>query len=122
MSAAIEAWTTLDPTHGFSFEITSMEGSGLIQRRVLIAALEAEQAAVQSGSNKAQSALTPAQLRIPRTSPEPGRLVRMDVKPRRKHVMLNRWRAVHRGGLGPTSFASRANCRSGPRSGRAGSV
>jgi hypothetical protein len=87
-SAALEAWTTLDPVHGFSFEITSMEGSGLIQRKVLIAALEAEQAAVQSASNKAQSALTPANYEFLGTTPEPGRLVRMDVKPRRKHVML----------------------------------
>jgi hypothetical protein len=88
MSAAIEAWTTLDPIHGFSFEITSMEGSALIQRKVLIAALEAEQMAVQSGSNKSQSALTPANYEFLGTSPEPGRLVRMDVRPRRKHVML----------------------------------
>jgi hypothetical protein len=88
LSAAIEAWTTLDPIRGFSFEITSMEGSGLIQRKVLIAALEAEQMAVQSGSTKAQSALTPANYEFLGTSPEPGRLVKMDVKPRRKHVML----------------------------------
>ena len=88
MRAAIDAWTTLDPVHGFTFEITSMEGSPLIQRKVLIAALEAEQMAVQSGSNKAQSALTPANYEFLGISPEDGRLVKMDVRPRRKHVML----------------------------------
>jgi hypothetical protein len=88
MHAALEAWTTFDPVHGFSFEITSMEGSPLIQRKVLIAALEAEQMAVQSASNKAASALTPTNYEFLGISPEEGRLVRMDVRPRRKHVML----------------------------------
>ena len=88
MHAALEAWTTLDPVRGFSFEITSMEGSPLIQRKVLIAALEAEQMAVQSASNKAASALTPTNYEFLGISPEEGRLVRMDVRPRRKHVML----------------------------------
>jgi hypothetical protein len=88
MHAAIEAWTTLDPIHGFNFEITSMEGSALIQRKVLIAALEAEQMAVQSASNKSQSALTPANYEFLDISPDEGRLVKMDVRPRRKHVML----------------------------------
>jgi hypothetical protein len=88
MHAVLEAWTTLDPVRGFSFEITSMEGSPLIQRKVLIAALEAEQMAVQSASNKAASALTPSNYEFLGISPEEGRLVRMDVRPRRKHVML----------------------------------
>jgi hypothetical protein len=88
LRATIEAWTTLDPVRGFSFEITSMEGSALIQRKVLIAALEAEQMAVQSSSNKAQSALTLANYEFLGISPEDGRVVKMDVRPRRKHVML----------------------------------
>src|SRR5690348_9464713 len=40
MSATIEAWTSLDPSRGFTWEITKAEGSGLIQKRVLIKALE----------------------------------------------------------------------------------
>lgn len=87
MSASIDAWTTLDPVHGFTYEITSMEGSGLIQKRVLIAALEAEQKAVES-ANKAQSALTPANYEFLDVSPVDARLVKVDVRPRRKHVML----------------------------------
>ena len=90
MKASIEAWTTLDPLHGFTFEVTKAEGSSLIQKKVLIAALEAEQSAVQSAVNKTQSALTPANYEFLDVSPLSldGRLVKVDVRPRRKHVML----------------------------------
>lgn len=87
MRASIDAWTTLDPVHGFSFEVTAGEGSGLIQRRVLIAALEAERDAVK-GPDRVQSALTPANYDFLDISSEEGRLVKMDVRPKRKHVML----------------------------------
>jgi hypothetical protein len=87
MSASIDAWTTLDPTGGFTFEVTASEGSGLIQRRVLIAALEAERDAVKA-TDRGQSALTRANYDFLDISPEDGRLVKMDVKPKRKHVML----------------------------------
>jgi hypothetical protein len=87
LRAAIEAWTTLDPVQGFSFEITSEEGSAIIRRKVLIAALQAEQMAVGK-SDRAQSALTPANYEFLGISPESDRLVKMDVRPRRKHVML----------------------------------
>lgn len=90
MRASLDAWTTLDPVHGFTFEITKTEGSALIQRKVLIAALEAEQMAVQSATNKAQVALTPANYEFLGISPLDERLVRVDVRPRRKHVMLVR--------------------------------
>ncbi len=87
MRASLDAWTTLDPVHGFNFEITSEEGSSIIRRKVLMAALEAEQAAARS-SDRAQSALTPANYEFLGISLENDRLVKMDVKPRRKHVML----------------------------------
>ena len=87
MSASIDAWTTLDPVNGFNYEITSAEGSGLIQKKVLIAALEAEQKAVGS-ANKAQSALTPANYEFLDVMPLDAHLVKVDVRPRRKHVML----------------------------------
>jgi hypothetical protein len=88
MSASIAAWTTLDPVHGFSYEITAREGSGLIQRKVLVAALDAEKDAVQSATNKAQSALTPANYEFLDVNPVDDRMVRLDVRPRRKHAML----------------------------------
>jgi hypothetical protein len=87
MSASIEAWTTLDPTVGFNYEIVSREGSGLIQQKVLVAALEAEREAVRAAERE-QSALTPANYEFLDINAEDARLVRMDVRPRRKHVML----------------------------------
>jgi hypothetical protein len=88
MTASIEAWTTLDPRRGFTYEITKAEGSSLIQKRVLVAALDAEQMAVQSVTNKAQSALTPANYQFLEVSALNAGMVRVDVRPRRKHVML----------------------------------
>jgi hypothetical protein len=87
MQASLDAVTTLDPVNGFTFEVTSADGSGLIQKRVLIAALEAEQKAVAS-SNRAQSALTPANYEFLDINPLDSNLVRVDVRPRRKHVTL----------------------------------
>jgi hypothetical protein len=88
MQASMVVVTTLDPVRGFSFEVTSAEGSGLIQKKVLLAALEAEQTAVQSSTNKAQSALTRANYEFLGIMPLDANLVQVDVRPRRKHVML----------------------------------
>jgi hypothetical protein len=82
----MDVLTTLDPVRGFTFEVTAAEGSGLIQKRVLLAALEAER--VAQSSNKAQSALTPANYEFLDISPLEANLVKVDVRPRRKHVML----------------------------------
>ena len=87
MSASIEAWTTLDPVHGFTYEITAREGSGLIQGRVLVAALDAERDAVKA-TDRDQSALTPANYEFLGINPEDERLIKMDVRPKRKSVML----------------------------------
>jgi hypothetical protein len=87
MRASIEAWTTLDPVRGFTYEITAREGSGLIQGRVLVAALDAERDAVKA-TDRDQSALTPANYDFLDISPEDTRLVKMDVRPKRKNVML----------------------------------
>jgi hypothetical protein len=88
MSATLEAWTSLDPQHGFNYEITAADGSAVIQKHVLTKALDAEKEAVQSVTNKAQSALTPANYEFLDVSPMSDRMVRVDVRPRRKHVML----------------------------------
>jgi hypothetical protein len=88
MSASLDAVTSLDPQRGFSYEITKSEGSSLIQSRVLVKALEAEKDAVESTTNKAQSALTPANYEFLDVSPMSNRMVRIDVRPRRKHMML----------------------------------
>jgi hypothetical protein len=88
MTASLDAWTSLDPQRGFTYEITRMDGSVIIQKHVLIKALDAEQDAVQSVTNKAQSALTPANYEFLDISPLDGGMVRVNVKPRRSHVML----------------------------------
>lgn len=92
MHASMDVWTSLDPEHGFQFQIISEEGSPIIRRKVLLAALEAEQAALSSGRGE-QAALTAANYEFLEassilTSQAPINLVKVDVRPRRKHVML----------------------------------
>ena len=88
MRASLDAWTTLDPQRGFTYDVTKTEGSSIIIKHVLLKALEAEQDAVQSTSNKSQSALTRANYEFLDQSPAGDRLVRINVKPKRSHVML----------------------------------
>ncbi|HEY7287684.1 MAG TPA: hypothetical protein VH497_19670 [Vicinamibacterales bacterium] len=87
MSATMTAWTSLDPEHGFQFKVVSEEGSAIIRRKVLLAALEAEQNAVATGDRE-QAAITAANYEFLDMSPAPANLVKIDVRPRRKHVML----------------------------------
>ena len=88
MTASLDAWTSLDQEHGFTYEIKNAEGSSLIQTRVLIKALETEKESAQSAASKAQAALTLANYEFLEVSPLGNRTVRIDVRPRRKHVML----------------------------------
>lgn len=87
MQATLDAWTSLDPEHGFRFEIVAEEGNSLIRRRVLLAALEAEQQAT-TPADRDQAALNAANYEFLDTSPESVSLVKVGVRPRRKHVML----------------------------------
>jgi len=87
LRATVEAWTTLDPEKGFAFEITKAEGSAVIRRRVLIAALEAEQEAVNSRDAE-RSSLTRSNYDFLGISGDRDHLMKVDVRPRRKHVML----------------------------------
>ena len=77
MTASMDVWTSLDPQRGFTYEITAMDGSGIIQKHVLLKALQAEQDAVQSVSNKAQSALSVANYEFSAISPLDARMVRV---------------------------------------------
>jgi hypothetical protein len=88
MTASLDAWTSLDQAHGFTYEIKNAEGSSLIQTKVLIKALETEKESAQSAASKAQAALTLANYEFLEVSPLGDRTVRIDVRPRRKHVML----------------------------------
>jgi len=86
--AMVEAWTMLDPAHGFRFEVVSEEGSSIIRNKVLLAALRAEQEAVASSARDHQAALIPANYEFLDASAAPINLVKVVVRPRRKHVML----------------------------------
>ena len=87
LQATVEAWTTLDPVKGFTYEIVSEEGSAVIRRRVLIAALEAERMAIGS-ADAGDAALTHANYEFLGISDARDDLTKVDVRPRRKHVML----------------------------------
>jgi hypothetical protein len=86
MMAMVDAWTSLDPVNGFRYEIVSEDGSAVIRRKVLIAALDAEKKAV--GGDAANAALTYANYEFFNVATEPDDVTRVDVRPRRKHVML----------------------------------
>ena len=88
MTASLDAWTSLDPQRGFTYEVVKTDGSAIILKHVLLKALEAERDAVQSATNKSQSALTPANYEFLDESPVNDGLVRVNVRPRRNHVML----------------------------------
>jgi len=86
MQASIEAWTALDPTEGFTYEVIAEEGPAVIRRRVLIAALEAERAV--KPADAARAALTLDNYDFLGMHDDQDDLIRMDVRPRRRHVML----------------------------------
>ena len=91
MTAAIEVMTSLDPTAGFTYQITAQEGSGTIRNHVLLPALQAEQKAMKNADAK-QMALTRDNyefLSVAGDDPAaPEALTQVDIKPRRKHAML----------------------------------
>lgn len=87
ISASMDAWTSLDEAGRFSFEIVSESGSSLIRQRVLRAALKAEQES-QSAEAREQAALTIANYEFLQMRPDSEHLLKIDIKPRRKHVML----------------------------------
>jgi hypothetical protein len=86
ISASLEVWTTLDPVKGFSYQILSEEGSGLIRSRVLKEALEAERKAVLSTEGD-EAALTRANYQFLAMTQESSELVKIEVKPLKDHVM-----------------------------------
>lgn len=87
MEAGLEAWTYLDPDGTFRFEIVQEEGSELIRKRVLRAALEAEQRSRQQ-RDMDQAALTRANYQFEVAEAAPDGLVAIRLVPRRKSRML----------------------------------
>lgn len=87
MSATLDAWTTLDRDGRFTFEVVSESGSALIRRKVLRAALEAEQQS-QTPEAREQAALTAANYEFLEMKQDAEHLVKIGIRPRRRHVML----------------------------------
>ena len=93
MSAALDAWTELSPDGTFRFEIVTESGSALIRKRVLVAALMAEQ---QSRNRRETDAveLTSANYEFQvGPGPELGQLT-LGLSPKRKSPMLIRGSAI----------------------------
>jgi hypothetical protein len=91
MHATLTARTHLDPQQGFRYEIVEASGSSMIQKRVLVAALETERQVQVSGTGS-RGALTFdnyefAQAAANAEAGEPS-LVRVDLKARRRDTML----------------------------------
>jgi hypothetical protein len=87
MQATIEASTTLDPVGGFQYHVLSEDGSILIRRWVLIAALDAEARAFTSAET-GEARLTPENYDFLGVTVASESLVKIDVRARRKHQML----------------------------------
>ena len=99
MEASIEVSTSLDPKHGFTYEIMSEEGSGTIRNKVLLAALEAEQKAV-AGKDGAHMALTRDNYEFTDVTDGRDNLMKVGIKPLRKHAMLIAGSVFLEGGTG----------------------
>jgi hypothetical protein len=88
MHARIEAMTQLDADGGFTFRVLCAEGSGLLQKRVLVAALEAEQRSRQQRT-MAQAALSPDNYDLqPARAPATEGVREIVLRPRRRSEML----------------------------------
>jgi len=87
MHAEMEVETAFDPVRGFTFTIVSENGSGLIRRRVLLAALETEQKAVARAARD-DSAITPANYDFVAATQAEATLIAIGVRAKRKSTML----------------------------------
>src|SRR4029077_9148371 len=70
----------------FTFQVVSESGSPLIRRKVLLAALEAEQRS-QTASDREQAALTSANYEFQVVNGDTPHLAKVELQPKRKHVM-----------------------------------
>jgi hypothetical protein len=87
MQGFVRARTEFDAQHGFRYEVIERGGSGTIQKRVLLAALDAEQQMQRNGTG-VRGALTIDNYQFTQPQAEDPELVRVDLKPRRKDSLL----------------------------------
>ena len=86
MRATLDAYTELKDGR-FTYEIYAESGSGLIRSKVLKTALETEQKA-QTRESRDEAALSHANYEFAAMSVEADRQLRLQIRPRRRHVML----------------------------------
>jgi hypothetical protein len=86
MTASLEARTSVDANGRFDYEITREEGSDLIRRKVLVAALEEERRARDENDSSAE--VTPANYELEVDDDRDGDLLRIHLRPRRKSPHL----------------------------------
>ncbi len=87
MRARLTAWTSLDPDLGFQYTVVEESGSGMIRRKVLRAALEAERSLRESGEVD-RGALTRANYEFAAVGEGEDGLARIDMRPKRSDTML----------------------------------
>lgn len=97
MSATLEAWTALDPDETLSFEVVRQDGSGLLRKRVLLAALETEQRTRNHGE-MAQSELTNTnyEFQVDSDTKDDGLATIRMVPRRRTPMLLNGFATIRR--------------------------
>lgn len=87
MRAALVVWTSLDETRGFEWAVVEEHGSGLILKKVLKAALEAEGRLTRSG-DAARGALTPANYAFGAPGADEAGRVRVGIRALRRDTTL----------------------------------
>jgi hypothetical protein len=87
MHARLTAWTSLDPDSGFHYVVVEEEGSEVIRRRVLHAALEAERSMLAAGELN-RGALTAVNYTFAGAAADDDGLVRIEIHPKRRDTML----------------------------------
>jgi hypothetical protein len=86
-NAWMNAWTEYDATNGFRFAIAAEGGNGYVRKRVLLAALEAEQK-MWDEREPQRASLTPDNYLFGERTAAAGELVPISITPRRKDVLL----------------------------------
>src|SRR5262245_22753497 len=87
----IEAWTSLDPRDGFTFEIVAEGGSGYVRDKVLRKALERE-AEAHARAETRTAAIAPANYAFAESRSDVEGLIEVSIEPMRKDPLLLRGR------------------------------